>query len=245
MFYVPFWIMIAAFIAMGLVTISIHKMTFIDSLVIIMVIALTLACDMLTSQFSMYFIVSEQYATWYSFWSALIIYPSMAITFLKFAPKSKYAVMVYVLLWVFGLTLFEISIVPYIISVYVSWAIIPWSPIVYLMAFTLIYFYNQFLTKRISNDPNYCEMLQVYLNNQKDFNSLDLPSNGIQAVDLIPTQIPNLIIIDAVMPKLEGLVVLERISPSLTIVSTCSRGDEHSEFIPLQDDEYKKMSKVS
>ena len=82
------------------------------------------------------------------------------------------------------------------------------------MAFTLIYVYHRFLEKRISNDPNYCEMLQVYLKNQEDLSITGLPSNGLQTVDLIQTQGPNLVIIDAVMPKLEGLVVLEHVNPS-------------------------------
>ena len=152
MFYVPFWTMVAVFIVMAVAAISIHKMTFIDSLVIVMVIALVMGSDMLLcKQFSMYYIVSVQYRGWYSFWSALLVFPSLAITFLKFAPKSRYAVMLYVAFWAFALTLFEIFIVvPYRISVYPKWRIIPWSTIVYLLAFTLIYVYHKFLEKKIT-----------------------------------------------------------------------------------------------
>lgn len=82
MFYVPYWTMVAVFIVMALAAISIHKMTFIDSLVIVMVIALSLSSDMLLcKQFSMYYIVSVQYRGWYSFWSGLLFYPSLVISF--------------------------------------------------------------------------------------------------------------------------------------------------------------------
>lgn len=151
MFYVPFWTMVAVFLVMALIGVAKHKLTFIDSLVIVMVIALSMSSDMLfCKQFDLYYIVSQENRAWYSFWSCIFVFPSLAIAFLKFAPRSRYAVMLYVAFWSFALTLFEIFIVvPYRISMYPKWQIIPWSPIVYLLAFTLIYVYHQYLEKRI------------------------------------------------------------------------------------------------
>jgi len=152
LFYLPFWTMTAGFFVMAIIGVARHKLTFIDSLVIVMVIALSMGSDMLLcKQFSMYYIVSEEYRGWYSFWSSLLVFPSLAIVFLKFAPRSRYSVMLYVVLWSFALTLFEIFfVVPYRISIYPKWQIIPWSPIVYLLAFTVIYVYHKFLEKRIA-----------------------------------------------------------------------------------------------
>ena len=149
MFYVPFWIMAAGFIVMALITISIRKMTLIDILVILSVIALTLASNMLSTQFSMYTVVSKQYAGWYSFWTAIIVYPSLAMTFTKFAPRSKYGLILYVGFWVIILTIFELLIVPFKIGIYEKWRTIPWSPIVYLLVFILIYAWHKYLEKRI------------------------------------------------------------------------------------------------
>ena len=149
MFYVPFWIMAAGFIVMAWITISIRKLTLIDILVIVTVIALTLASNMLSTQFSMYTIVSKEYAGWYSFWSALIVYPSLAITFTKFAPRSKYGVMLYTGSFVIILTVFELLIFPFKIGIYEKWKTIPYSPIVYLLVFVLIYAWHKYLEKRI------------------------------------------------------------------------------------------------
>jgi len=142
--------MVAGFIVMAFLTISRYKMTLIDVLVIITVISLTLACNMLSTQFSMYTIVSKQYAGWYSFWSALIVYPSLAITFTKFTPKSKYAVMLYIAFWVTILTVFELLIFPFKIGIYEKWRTIPWSPIVYLLVFILIYAWHKYLEKKLT-----------------------------------------------------------------------------------------------
>lgn len=154
MFYVPFWTMVASFFVMALIGVARHKLTLIDSLVIVivMVIALSLASDMLLcKQFSYYYIVSIEFKGWYSFWSGILVFPSLAIAFLKFAPTSRYRVILYIAFWSFALTLFEIFIVvPYGITMYPKWKIIPWSPIVYLLAFTLIYLYHKYLKNRIA-----------------------------------------------------------------------------------------------
>ena len=144
--------MVVVFLVMALVAISIHEFTFIDGLVIVMVMALSMASDMLfCKQFSMYHIVSVQYRGWYSFWSGILVFPSLAISFLKFAPKSKYAVALYIAFCTFALTAFEIFIVvPFKISLYHGWKIIPWSPIAYLLAFTLIYIYHKYLERRMA-----------------------------------------------------------------------------------------------
>lgn len=152
LFYFPYWTMVAVFMVMAVSVISIHKMTFIDGLVIVMVIALSMSSDMLfCKQFSLYYIVSVPYKAWYSFWSCLLVFPSLAITFLKLAPRSNLAVAFYVTFWTFALTLFEIFVVvPYRITMYPKWRIIPWSPIVYITAFTLIFVYHTFLEKKIA-----------------------------------------------------------------------------------------------
>jgi len=152
LFYVPYWTMVAVFFVMAVASVAKHKLTFVDGLVVIMVIALSMSSDMLLcKQFSMYYIVSVPYRGWYSFWSGILVFPSLAIAFLKFAPRSRYSVMLYIAFWSTALTLFEILIVvPYRISVYPKWKVIPYSPIVYLLAFSLIYGYDKFLERRIT-----------------------------------------------------------------------------------------------
>lgn len=157
MFYIPYWTMVLVFLSLEIFAILIHKITFVDILVIVMVIALSLASDMLIcKQFMFYHIVSKQYTGWYSFWSGILVYPSIAVTFLKFAPRSKIAVAFYIIFCTSALTLFEIFIVvPYKISIYMKWDILPWSPISYLLAFTAIYLYHLYLEKRITTKRSF------------------------------------------------------------------------------------------
>ena len=62
------------------------------------------------------------------------------------------------------------------------------------------------------DNRNLCQMLQNYIQGQEDLNIVGEAHNGLEAMELIQTQEPDLIILDLVMPSLDGLGVLERIN---------------------------------
>jgi len=62
-----------------------------------------------------------------------------------------------------------------------------------------------------------CQILQNYLQNQKDLSIVGVAYNGFEAWELIQTKEPDLIILDIVMPNLDGLGVLERINTRTTM----------------------------
>ncbi len=67
------------------------------------------------------------------------------------------------------------------------------------------------------DNRNLCQMLQNYLQGQEDLQIVGLAYNGIEAWEQIQTQEPDLLIIDLVMPGLDGLGVLERIAMRTTV----------------------------
>lgn len=68
------------------------------------------------------------------------------------------------------------------------------------------------------DNRNLCQMLQNYLQSQEDLVIVGVANNGLEAWDLIQTQEPDLIILDLVMPNLDGLGVLERVNSRATAV---------------------------
>ncbi|HVJ50358.1 sporulation transcription factor Spo0A [Desulfitobacterium sp.] len=62
------------------------------------------------------------------------------------------------------------------------------------------------------DNRNLCQMLQDYLHTQEDLQVVGLTYNGVDAWEMIQAQEPDLVILDLVMPNLDGLGVLERIN---------------------------------
>jgi two-component system response regulator (stage 0 sporulation protein A) len=62
------------------------------------------------------------------------------------------------------------------------------------------------------DNMNICLMLQTYLDSQEELSVVGIATNGLEAWELIQTQQVDLMILDAVMPNLDGLSLLERIN---------------------------------
>ena len=64
----------------------------------------------------------------------------------------------------------------------------------------------------VDDNLNLCQMLKKYIEDQEDLCIVGVAHNGLEAMELIQTREPDLIILDLVMPSLDGLGVLERLN---------------------------------
>jgi hypothetical protein len=146
---IHFWIFFVTVLIVAGVSAAIRKLRFIDVQIMIMIAALTMACDMLfCKQYHLYNYVSTEYKGWYSFWANLIIIPALGLVFIKFIPKTLKGVSAYIAVWTVLSTSFEILIAkPFGILVYLRWRIIPYSVIGYIFAFTWEYAYYRILLR--------------------------------------------------------------------------------------------------
>lgn len=62
------------------------------------------------------------------------------------------------------------------------------------------------------DNREFCELLKEFINEQDDFVLVGMANNGLEALEIINQQTPDVIVLDIIMPHLDGIGVLEKIS---------------------------------
>lgn len=62
------------------------------------------------------------------------------------------------------------------------------------------------------DNKDFCNILGEYLNSQPDFEVVGLAKDGLEVIDLVEKKLPDIIILDIIMPHLDGLGVLEKLN---------------------------------
>jgi len=82
------------------------------------------------------------------------------------------------------------------------------------------------------DNPHIREILETYFNHQEGIEVVGKAANGFQALDLIQSRHPDLVILDMVMPQMDGLGVLERLNsgeftdiPNVIVLSAVGQDD--------------------
>jgi len=105
---------------------------------------------------------------------------------------------------------------------------------------------NSKITVVIADDnKEFCSILNDYLLNQKDIVVIGIAKDGREALELVEEKKPDLLILDIIMPHLDGLGVLERINgmdlekvPRIIILSAVGQDKITQQAIALGADYY-------
>ncbi len=62
------------------------------------------------------------------------------------------------------------------------------------------------------DNKDFCEILSEYLGKQSDMEVVGMAHNGLEACSLIESKQPDVVILDVIMPHLDGIGVLERMN---------------------------------
>ncbi|EJA6348291.1 sporulation transcription factor Spo0A [Clostridioides difficile] len=62
------------------------------------------------------------------------------------------------------------------------------------------------------DNKDFCQVLKEYLSNEDDIDILGIAKDGIEALDLVKKTQPDLLILDVIMPHLDGLGVIEKLN---------------------------------
>lgn len=105
---------------------------------------------------------------------------------------------------------------------------------------------NSKISVLIADDnKEFCSILNDYLLNQKDIVVTGIAKDGREAVDLVVEKQPDLVILDIIMPHLDGLGVLEKLNtmnlekvPRIIILSAVGQDKITQQAIKLGADYY-------
>ena len=61
------------------------------------------------------------------------------------------------------------------------------------------------------DNREFCELLKEFINQQDDFVLVGIANNGLEALEIINQQSPDVMVLDVIMPHLDGIGVLEKI----------------------------------
>jgi len=62
------------------------------------------------------------------------------------------------------------------------------------------------------DNREFCELLKEFISQQDDLVLVGIANNGIEALDLIEKNAPDIIVLDIIMPHLDGIGVLEKLA---------------------------------
>ncbi len=62
------------------------------------------------------------------------------------------------------------------------------------------------------DNKEFCELLKEFINQQDDFILAGVAYNGLEALDLIEKNNPDIVLLDIIMPHLDGIGVLEKMA---------------------------------
>ena len=95
------------------------------------------------------------------------------------------------------------------------------------------------------DNKDLCDILNEYLNRQENIEVVGIANDGVEAVELITNTSPDVIVLDIIMPHLDGLGVLEKINslslenyPKVIVLSAVGQDKITQKAISLGADYY-------
>jgi len=95
------------------------------------------------------------------------------------------------------------------------------------------------------DNKDFCEIISEYLKKQEDFSVVGIANDGLEAVDMVLEKGPDVVVLDIIMPHLDGLGVLEKLHslnieklPKIIVLSAVGQDKITQKAITLGADYY-------
>lgn len=95
------------------------------------------------------------------------------------------------------------------------------------------------------DNKDFCQVLKEYLSNEEDIEILGIAKDGVEALELVKSKQPDLLVLDVIMPHLDGLGVIEKLNtmnlakmPKIIVLSAVGQDKITQSAINLGADYY-------
>lgn len=95
------------------------------------------------------------------------------------------------------------------------------------------------------DNKDFCDILSEYLSKQEDLNIIGIAKDGLEAIELVTKKLPDVLVLDIIMPHLDGLGVLEKLAtihlekfPKIIVLSAVGQDKITQRAISLGVDYY-------
>ncbi|TCO79206.1 sporulation transcription factor Spo0A [Marinisporobacter balticus] len=95
------------------------------------------------------------------------------------------------------------------------------------------------------DNKDFCDILNEYLGKQEDLEIVGVAKDGLEAIDLVSEELPDVLVLDIIMPHLDGLGVLEKLAsmnlkkfPKIIVLSAVGQDKITQRAIALGADYY-------
>lgn len=101
--------------------------------------------------FGLYYYIAPPVSPLYMVLSAILVYSLMNITYTLFLPRGTKLVLIYTLVWIVGMLVFEYASIKIKTVVFTGWRPVPWSPITYVVTYAWINYLYRYAERRGGN----------------------------------------------------------------------------------------------
>ena len=147
--YIFFYSSVVAMIILFLFYLSTRRLKLPYIIIGITTVGFSLINDILLGDyFNLFYYISPQKSNLYIVLAAVFIYPIVNIAYTMFLPKTSKYTLVYTIFWIIGMLIFEYFSVLSKAIVFTGWRPIPWSIVLYIIAYLWIYYFYKYLIKK-------------------------------------------------------------------------------------------------
>ena len=145
--YKFFYGSIGALVILFLISIKFKRLTLPCIIIGITTVGYSLINDtFFGSYLKLFYYINTKEQPLYAVLAAIFIYPLLNMIYILFLPKSK--VLMYTGMWIIALLIFEYCTILTKTIVFTGWRPIPWSVVTYIVAYSSIYFFYKYLSKK-------------------------------------------------------------------------------------------------